>query len=85
MEPSSSFTRYAVSKVLYEAQRLYPPPRDAVEQQLWAASLFDWFDQAGECVNATDALGVPMADARGYAIVIADAMRRYDRARLPIK
>lgn len=77
MEPTETFRRYAVTLVLYEAHKLYPSPVDVIENRLWSAAVFDWFDQSEELVMMLDGLGLPLADARQYEIVVRDALAQF--------
>ncbi len=80
MEPSEAFRRYAVTLVLFEAQRLYCTPTDVVERRLWAAAVFDWFNQSGELVMMLDGLDLSRAEAREYEKVVQDALDQFARA-----
>jgi len=80
MEPSEDFRRYAMTLALFEAQRIYGASKDIFVQGLWAAAIFDWYCQSGETVRMLDGLGVPLADARQYEVVIAEAFAHFQQA-----
>lgn len=59
---------------------MYPSPTDVIENRLWAAGVYDWYFQSNELVMMLDGLGLPLADARKYEIVVRDALAQFKNA-----
>jgi hypothetical protein len=65
---------------LFEANKMYRSPTDLIENKLWSAAVYDWFNQAGELVMMLDGLGLPLADMRQYEVVVRDAINQFEKA-----